>query len=246
MICSIESILRSSQCVYNWLGYLSKASDNSKLIAESSIKFPFVECLERHSIKDIYLEYRHPLFKGKRIDVCVGSNAESEIDFDTIQNVFIEFKFVRGDTLSDKEKQRYFNDIMRLSCLKKKCPQSTCYLLICGETISFNDAFRYCPGFKDISSMLVDKKGKKRKNKKSIYNKWLSFNMQFREKSTDFSKIQYNKYIKSFKDEYLCKKRDGVAVEDKEILILNTHLKLMLPSKGSIDNSYSLGLWEIS
>ena len=239
MICRITDILNASQCVHNWLGYLSKVSDNCKLIAESSLKYPFVECLERHSIKDVHLEFSHPLFKDRRIDAYIGSiNSDGAIDKDSPQMTFIEFKFVRGDTLSEKEQHRYFNDILRLSYLKQEFPQSECYLLVCGETVSFNDAFRYEP----IKKCLEDEIGKRRKKKKSIYNDWLSFELKSGEKNIELVKHKYRLFVLSFREHYLSNTREGISFEGKEKQILNTQLQLILPPNESIDNSYSLGL----
>ena len=246
MRCSISDILRASQCVYNWLGYLSKASDNSKLIAESSLKYPFVECLERHSINGIHLELSHPLFKGKRIDAYIGSiHDDGTIDEQSTRKIFVEFKFVRGDTLSKKEQQRYFNDILRLSYLKQKYPQSDSYLLVCGESDSFNVAFRYEPIISVDKKIKEDGNDERRMKKKSIYNDWLGFEMKYGEKSVDITKRKYESFVKSFNEKYLSRKRDGVLAVEKEIQTFSTKLNLMLPSSSSIDNSYSLGLWEI-
>ena len=240
----ITSVLNASQCVYNWLGFLSKASDNSKLIAESSLKYPFVECLERHSIKDVHLEFSHPLFKGKRIDAYIGgTQADGTIDEQSSQMIFIEFKFVRGDTLSKNEQQRYFNDILRLSYLKQKYTHSDNYLLVCGETESFNNAFRYKPKIKENKFLIVDGARVKRTKNKSIYNDWLSFEMKSGEKITDITKTKYESFIASFNEQYLFQTRTEIYLEEKQML--KTRLELMLPSGHSIDDSYSLGLWEI-
>lgn len=239
----ITNILKASQCVFNWLGYLSKASDNSTLIAESSLKYPFVECLERHSINDVHLEFLHPLFQRKKIDAYIGNVQDNDIiDENSPKMIFIEFKFVRGDTLSVKEQQRYFNDILRLSCLKHQYPNSETYFLVCGETVSFNNAFQYKPQPNANKKILADGVNEKRTKKKSIYNDWLSFNMKFGKKEQNLAKMKYKKFVSSFNDEY--KIREGVS-SDVLNLNLNTQLKLLLPSKNTIDNSYSLGLWEI-
>ena len=241
-----ETILNASQCIYNWLEYLSKASENSKLIAESSLKYPFIESLERHSINNVHLEFLHPLFKGKRIDAYIGNVQDiNKTDESLPQMIFIEFKFVRGDTLSKKEQERYFNDIMRLKYLKQRHHTAECFLLVCGESISFYNAFIYNPKIKADKKIKENKKGVKRNKYKSIYNEWLSFNAKIRKKNINTTKRKYNNFISSFKEEYLSLKRENVQFEIEEKPKIITELKLLLPTSKSIDNSYSLGLWEI-
>jgi hypothetical protein len=228
------------------LGYLSKASCNSKLIAESSLKYPFVECLERHSINDVHLEFSHPLFKGKRIDAYIGGIKDDDtINDKSPQMFFVEFKFVRGNALSENVQQLYFNDILRLHYLKYNYPQSQCFFVICGETISFNDAFRYEPKKLEDKVIWEDRKGSKRIKRKSIYNNWLSFVEKTGVKTANLTDKAYTKFVSSFKEDYLSKTKEGVSLERQEVSTITTQLKLLLPSKGSIDNSYSLGLWEI-
>ena len=64
--------------------------------------------------------------------------------------------------------------------------------------------------------------------------------MKFGKKEQNLANMKYKKFVSSFNDEY--KIREGVS---SDVLNLNTQLKLLLPSKNTIDNSYSLGLWEI-
>ena len=247
MICNIDNILQASQCIYNWLSYLSKASDNSKLIAESALKYPFVEYLERHSINDVHLEVLHPLFKRKRIDSYIGKtkNHTNEIDMKSDQMTFVEFKFVRGDTLSSSEQQRYFDDLLRLSYLKQNFPQCECYFLVCGETFSFNSAFRYDNDYPSPDNKITEDTGGKssRFPKQSVYNDWLSFEYSQKIKESDLTKID-KKFISSFNSEYLSKEEEK-AIVVKEIQKFRTKLISIYPAEGDINASYSLGLWQI-
>ena len=77
---NLQCIIQASQCVHSWMCYLSKASDNNCLLAESSIRYPFVECLERHQVNDVQLEKRHPVFQGKRMDVYIGKKDRNDDD----------------------------------------------------------------------------------------------------------------------------------------------------------------------
>ena len=244
MTCSIENILSSAYCVYNWMGYLSKASDNSHLIAESSLKYPFVECLERHSINEIHLEFTHPIFKNRKIDAFIGDVDEKGNMVRNASKIFIEFKFVRGDTNTKKEQQRYFDDLMRLSLLKKGFPESKCFFLVCGEKATYHNSFMYNSAKTKDKKIEESRTGKPRNKKKSIYHNWLSFDKKKREKEADLQKEDNTGFVASFIENYLSKKE--VCEENiSGRTMLHTKLMLALPSNDNMDNSYTLGLWEI-
>lgn len=92
-------ILRASACTFHWLCYLSKATDNDKLIAECAIKYPFVESLERHFVSNVTLELKHPIYKGRNIDLYIGIHSDkNEFDKSEKEPVFVEFKFLKEST----------------------------------------------------------------------------------------------------------------------------------------------------
>lgn len=128
-----NSTVRATYCLHYWLCYVAKASDNDKLIAESALKYPFVESLERHNAKNVKLEDCHPLFKKRRIDVSFDKEEKESSN----GKVYVEFKFVREDAKSTNEQQRYFNDIVRLWSLNKSNPYNDCYLIVSGPTVLF-------------------------------------------------------------------------------------------------------------
>lgn len=85
----------------------TSAVGRSYVLAESSIKYPLAEYLERTNPENIKLEYNHPKLEKRRIDIYFKSSDDTE--------TLIEFKFIKDkSTRSDDEKQRIFNDLMRL------------------------------------------------------------------------------------------------------------------------------------
>jgi hypothetical protein len=62
-------LIQLANAVQWWMSYTS-AVGRSYVLAESSIKYPLTEYLERTSPNEIKLEYPHPKLKKRRIDIC--------------------------------------------------------------------------------------------------------------------------------------------------------------------------------
>lgn len=135
-------VIKASTSTYFWLSYL-QATSNCNIIAESSIKYPFVEFLERNGYEKIQLETHHPCFNTRYLDLFCGNVSDDNIailDEDAL--LYIEFKFVRPDTRNGKEQQRIFDDLMRLFQVKKKHPDTLCYFMITGEATLYESCFK--------------------------------------------------------------------------------------------------------
>lgn len=152
-----NNIVRVAESTYHWLCYVHNSTDTN-VLAESSIRYPFVECLERLGYDNIHLEALHPEFSNRRMDVFCG-NVTAETNTGIINDKLIfyaEFKFVKSYTRDKSERQRIFNDIMRLYAIKVRSHHSHCYFIICGDTVTFNDCFMKIRNAADTKSTIVE------------------------------------------------------------------------------------------
>lgn len=132
----IDHIHLASSIIW-WLNYLNAVGRNY-VINESSIKYPVAEYLENSvSERDnIKLEYNHPLLKKRSIDLYYKNEG---------QKVAFEFKFIKnGSTTKKKEKQRVFDDLLRLHYFLEN-GGTKAYFLICGVKSEFKNSFMEIP-----------------------------------------------------------------------------------------------------
>ncbi|MCM8871975.1 MAG: hypothetical protein NDJ65_01675 [Paludibacteraceae bacterium] len=224
-------ILRASACTFHWLCYLSKATDNDKLIAECAIKYPFVESLERHFVSNVTLELKHPIYKGRNIDLYIGIHSDkNEFDKSEKEPVFVEFKFLKEST---KPKDVFF-DLLRLRSIKMKYPKSSCYLIVYGEKLVFNRLL-ISRSPDNMTDMTEEVKGKLVGN--GVLSMWLSLKDK---KLINFNGKKTISYRKWFYDEY--KTLDG---KDHPIENLSTKLVKLFDKEEGIDTLFSFGVWEV-
>lgn len=234
-------ILNAALSTYNWLGYLGKSTDCSDLLAESSLKYPFIECLERHNVKDIHLEVLHPLFPRKRIDVCIVPETNNTVDFSSDTPICVEFKFVREDTGSKEEFQRYFNDLLRLAYLKQCYQSTTCYFMVYGSSILFKGNFMCA--YKKPNQKTKEIVGSKHQySHKSKYHDLLSFSPLKKIKEICLCKKKFTNYLSVFDEEYLNKSRPNISLNP----LSRFTTKLIYLSKDQNYNSFSMGIWEVT
>lgn len=106
------------------LQYLDNVSDHMSL-AESHIKYPLVEFLERKKhCKDIELEVPMKKFYYRRHDVAFKCED---------QQIVMEFKYLHNAKISEHETQRIFDDILRLK-YGLDDGYSRALMLICGKS----------------------------------------------------------------------------------------------------------------
>lgn len=230
-----DNILKASVCTFHWLCYLSKATDKDKLIAECAIKYPFVESLERRSVPNVTLELKHPIYKGRNVDLYIGAHTDKN-EFDEkaeAKAVFVEFKFLRGSS----NVEDVFIDLLRLRSIKKKYQKSSCYLIVYGERLIFNTLLKKNSRGND-SDTEVQNDVKKKLVKNGVLSKWLS---EGREECTiDMDMNDEKSYLDNFCREY--QRRDGAATEiDK----LSTK-RVKLYNEWNEDTArFSFGVWEV-
>ena len=134
-----------SQAVFLRLSYF-QAISYANILAESSIRYPVAEYLERRLFCDrMVLEFSNPIFKKRRCDLYVEKGAADKAIF--------EFKYVRDNT--SYEFQDYFDDILRLHYLHLIGIQSL--FVVCGDALNFNNQFR---SIKKRSKLLGNKKSR--------------------------------------------------------------------------------------
>jgi hypothetical protein len=209
-----------SQAIKLRLSYY-EAISYAKILAESSIRYPIVEYLERRlSLKKLELEYTHPIFKRKRCDLYVekGSGENTE-------RVVFEFKYVK-DTTSDLF-QDYFDDIIRLHYLHNAGMQAL--FLVCGSTLNFNSQFRRT---KNRTVQL----GRKKMRPSGLFSRCLSFSAVNPQKS--ISTNRYRKYYNEFCNNYNF--RQSGQIHPTTLLIRTRLIKLL----NGFDQQ-SVGIWEV-
>lgn len=103
------------------------------MLSESLLKIPATEYIERSVIEFLELEFGHPNLFRKRLDLTFKDG------YDHLTKAF-EFKFVKKDsTRAEEERQRIFNDLMRLYLFLSKDREG--YFLICGNESDFKSSF---------------------------------------------------------------------------------------------------------
>lgn len=139
--------------IAHWLGFQEKIG-RSFMLNEDALKYPLSDYLVNEGnveIKSVELERAHPNFSGRLVDLTIIDQTTK-----TLNNLF-ELKLATSYTRQQKEKQRIFNDIIRLH-LASSITTDKCYFIITGKSVNFQR------DFKDFPS-----------NVSGFYRKWFSF-----------------------------------------------------------------------
>ena len=137
----------------HWLGFQDKIG-RSFMMNEDALKYPLADYLVNDgsiNIKYIDLEKPHPNFSNRLVDVSVFDSTNR-----TLNNVF-ELKLAKSTTRNQSEKQRIFNDLMRLH-LANIVTRDKCYFIITGKSTNFQRDFIEFPN-----------------TGSSFYKKWFDF-----------------------------------------------------------------------
>lgn len=216
MISDVEIALLS-QAINLRLSYYETTSF-ANILAESSIRYPVAEYLERRlSYKNIVLEYTNPTFKRRRCDLYVERKGQKTI---------FEFKYVRDNT--SYEFQDYFDDILRLHYLHLMGIQSL--FIVCGDTLNFNNQFR---SIKKRSKLL----GRKKSRPSGKFSQVLSFSS-----NKPIKNVDTNKYLANYKDFCNHYEFNDPLVKHPISMFFQTRLICMTHKEGP----QSVGVWEIS
>ena len=214
-----------------WLNYLN-AIGRGYVINESSIKYPVAEYLEKSiSEKDnIKLEYNHPLLKKRSIDLYYKNDKEQ---------IAFEFKYIQnGSTTKLSEKQRVFNDLLRLHYFLENGGDKA-YFLICGKKDEFRNSFIEIPTPGDKSLPIPKKTFSK------FYQHWFDFENEGKEKEIDLKNphIDFKVNLEKFYKEYKPKKGKTINSLD------SIKTKLIFLSQELVDSkipeNLRIGIWEV-
>ncbi|MGH1388119.1 hypothetical protein [Kordia sp.] len=177
-----------------WLCFQEKIG-RKFMISESSLKYPIADFFTNHhfSVENINLEYNHPIFKNRKIDIVLKEQNK-------LKTIF-ELKIASYSTSLKKEKKRIFNDLMRLFVLSKNHNVNT-YFIISGDYQEFLIFFRSIEGKKkEIEKTNLDNKVKK---PSGYYTKWFSFNkneetiINIKDETKDEYRIVYDDFYKDY------------------------------------------------
>jgi len=220
-----------------WLCYQDRIG-RGFMIQESSIKFPVADYLTGIGIPldQTKLEFPHPNLKYRRIDLVTSDRPFEFTDF-KILNAF-EFKIAKEATQETPEKQRIFNDLIRMYLMSSN-QNSASYFMIVGK---HNDYLQF---FRNISN--APAKNKRQEipdDAEGFYTEWFSFK---RNVSKTFNietpaTEEYKTIYKNFLDEYKSKK----GQPDLELpKTLTTKCIAFSSLIRDTPNPYVGGIWQI-
>ena len=108
-----DLFLRINEAICYWLGFQVQIG-RSSLIHEASLRYPIADAITSGpiGINQIQLEFLHPHFLRKRLDIVVLQDQS-----DNQLEMAFELKLAKATTSRpyQDEHQRVFNDIMRLA-----------------------------------------------------------------------------------------------------------------------------------
>ncbi|EGV44166.1 hypothetical protein BZARG_1001 [Bizionia argentinensis JUB59] len=238
------SLIQLANTIQWWLSYTS-AVGRSYVLTESAIKFPLAEYLERTELKELTLEYLHPKLSNRNFDLHFIDSKK--------KNTAIEFKYVRnGYTRTTAEKQRIFNDLMRLSLYLEN--DNKCYFLICGAQNDFSTDFKNLE-IKTVKSQYIQPRKinqtKINKTIETFYTKWFSFDMkkpvkviELKLDQTEFGKI-YSSFLEEYELAYE-KATDEKLNLPKTIETKLIYLSQQIKHETDIFQPANIGIWEVT
>ncbi len=233
-----------------WLSYTSAVGRNY-VLSEGAIKFPLSEYLETSNIEELILEYGHPKLSRKRIDLFYQ---EKQKDL-TTENFAFEFKYVKnGSTRTLDEKQRIFNDLMRLHYFNQEKQKG--YFLICGGQNDFvSDFQRIKPTPQKVNGKLtfdttINGSEPDKIVAEGFYTRWFSFDNKDKDREIDLTTQEveykgiYDLFFSEYAEPYKTKVNADMPRPDKiktrlEFLSgdIEQPTKLFQPSK--------IGIWQV-
>ncbi len=199
------------QAIHYWMNYTCKVS-KIDLLAEASIRFPLMEYIERYlNAEHFYLERKYEDILSDDI-FNITKKADIMWEMKDVEYV-MELKYISNDTGKEHEKQRYFNDLVRLSLALElsKAKERKCYFLVCGNAQDFGD--QMCgriksSGVNDVGNSLKKEKSRKQEIRTEFAN-WFVLKEMNKAKNhkNDYKHIVYgnNKFktrFEKFVNEY--------------------------------------------
>lgn len=232
-------VINMARAVHYQLSYINTVS-RTDVLAESYFKLPAIDYIERHPNLgyNVFLEYPHPVFKYRRIDISWGKGkAEAP-------SSFMEMKFVKAETAGISEQQRFYNDLARLAAILAIRDKTHCFFLASGLKLNWEECFinTYKPD-QTTTETRTTKSGKKKKNNrkvKSIYQKWFSFDSKNPGKIISIKKN--NCWNKAFLDEYETREETNKCILNR---IKTRLLWISEADSNSLQDNTMTAIWEI-
>lgn len=201
-----------------------QAISYANILAESSIRYPVAEYLERRlSYKKVILEYPNPVFQRKRCDLYV----EKKYNTGKLEQIAFEFKYVWDNT--SYLFQDYFDDILRLHYLHNEGMRA--FFIVCGNPINFNNQFRSVKKQKVLT-------GSRNRRPSGIFSRVLSFSIDPLKIHKTLNTDKYKDYYKEFINHYEFK---DTTVSHPHNLTFQTKLIKLIHG----DDPHSVGIWEV-
>jgi|GEM_PF-1435318 hypothetical protein len=234
-----------ANAVMLWLSYIS-AIGREYVLNEGAIRFPVAEYLERSNVDGIELEFSHPKLFKKRFDLFFKNK--------NVKNVF-EFKYIKnGSTRNTDEKQRVFNDLMRLHLYLEETNKG--YFLICGDRRQFISNFQKMnPPPKDKIDgdkfLLKDTAEQKSIFEDSLgfYTEWFSFDYKKRDREIVLkAENEYKEFYETFENEYTKpfeeKTKEKLELP-KKITTRLIYISPAIKETKGLPEPTKIGIWEI-
>lgn len=239
------NISQMATAVMLWLSYKSAVGRNY-VLSESALRFPVSEYLGQSDVEEIELEFGHPKLFKKRFDLFFKDNLKDN-------NVF-EFKYIKkGSTRTDDEKQRVFDDLMRLNLYLSANQKG--YFLICGDQFQFISSFQTLllkPTTSDgtfIQSRFRSS-APKTVSPNGFYTEWFSFDSDNPEKIIDIKNAtgEYKKIYECFQTDYsdsYKKKGNGKLLLPDSVKTKLVFLSEDFKNQQGLFQPAKIGIWEI-
>jgi hypothetical protein len=211
--------------IEHWLGFQNKIG-RSFMMNEEALKYPLADYLVNEgnfNLSAINLEKAHPNFSNRLVDLTIIDNQNG-----TLKNLF-ELKLAKTETRHQSEKQRIFNDLIRLH-LASLITTDKCYFIITGKTIHFQQDFKNYPN-----------------SGVNFYGKWFSYikgqSVTFDvAKETDFTYLDiYNKFIINYEGNY-----QGVISNNLQLPNQITTTCEFITAFNPTLVPYMIGIWSVT
>ncbi|MGB3227093.1 MAG: hypothetical protein WBB02_03890 [Saprospiraceae bacterium] len=239
------NVSQLATAVMSWMSYIS-AVGRRFILSEGAIRFPVAEYLGQSNADGIELEYSHPKLFRKRFDLFFNVPPDKKL--------FFEFKYInKGSTRFATEKQRVFNDLMKLYLYLSDKQKG--YFLICGSQFEFASSFQTFQisppsGIGDYISPRKRTTPPTNITSQGFYTEWFSFDRNITEKEIDIKnstkeyKEIYDTFLSEFKDPF--KRKDGGNLKLPESLTTNLiFLSEDLKYESKLFHPSKVGVWEI-
>jgi len=248
-----KRFLRINEAICFWLGYQFKIG-RKLLIHEASLRYPLADAITSGNIGigQVVLEYLHPIFKSKKIDLVVfDEKSKVGKDGSFLKEAF-EFKLAKEGTGKEGkvEHQRVFNDLLRLA-FHSQWQGKKCYFLMAG---TYEDFKVYFVGQKNAVD-IVDGKNQiaprrrtsgdpenEKWSPEGLYKDWFGFSVNEEKRMVFKDDLDWG--LSAFKKDYQVRKEVGKIIPST--VQIKTKCLAITPSGLGKSRTHASGIWEVS